>query len=388
MKITNVRVFVQTGNKGGKKPINPKGSWLSNSVIANPMSYYPEYFDKRSSWTGGGGRVIVMIETDEGVTGYGEGTAGTSSAPIIKQHLAKFLIGESPFAVEKHWDIMFRVSLPYGRKGAPIMAISAVDLALWDLCARLRNEPLYQTLGGPVKDFVPAYVTGNEYVKCKDRGFLGQKLAMPYGPASGYEGMKKNVELIKDCRETLGPDKEIMLDCYMAWNVDYTIKMAEMIEPYRVKWIEESLQPDDYKGYGIINEKITSSTIATGEHEYTRWGFQQLLDVRGAEIFQPDIVWCGGLTEVKKISAMASANYIPIIPHGGGLTMWALHQIFADPNIPMAEFAFVNGADYPNHDAIFEGTIQPENGVFHLPKGVVGTGLSLREGAMELLTEL
>src|SRR5690606_6543508 len=108
------------------------------------------------------------------------------------------------------WDMMFKVTLPYGRKGAPIMAISAVDLALWDLIAKARNEPLYQTLGGPVKEKVQAYCTGNEFDKTKDRGFLGQKLAMPYGPASGWEGMEKNVDLVRRAREALGPDKEIM----------------------------------------------------------------------------------------------------------------------------------------------------------------------------------
>ncbi|MCQ6561065.1 enolase C-terminal domain-like protein [Paenibacillus mendelii] len=401
MKITQVRVFV-TGKKKNAEPPKPEvvkeepkgqavekqqGSWLSETVIANPMSGYPEYFAKRSSWLGMGNRIIVLVETDEGITGIGESTGGMAGAAIIKEHFSKFLIGQSPFAVERHWDVMFRVALPYGRKGIPVMAMSAVDLALWDLCAKARNEPLYRLLGGPVKERVQAYVTGNDFDKTKERGFLGQKLAMPYGPASGEEGMRKNVDLVRQARETLGPDKEIMLDCYMAWNVDYTVRMSERLAPYRVKWIEESLPPDDYEGYGELNRKVTHSAIATGEHEYTRYGFQQLLQVRGAEILQPDICWCGGITEAKKISAMASAMHIPVIPHAGGLQPWALHLIFADSNIPFAEFAYINGADRDNYDPILEGIPAPRDGWFSLPEGI-GAGIRLREGAEQHLTEL
>ena len=398
MKITHVNVYV-TGKskveapdhskdvqKGPEKEAK-KGSWLSETVIANPMSIHPEYFDRRSLWTGMGGRVIVQIETDAGVTGYGESTGGRGTAVIIKDHLSQFLLGKDPFQIEKHWDIMFRSSITYGRKGSPIMAISAVDLALWDLIAKARNEPLYQTLGGAVKDRVQAYVTGNDFEKTRERGFMGQKLAMPYGPVSGKEGMNKNVELVRQAREALGPDKEIMLDCFMAWNVEYTVRMAELVAPYRVKWIEESLPPDDYAGYGVINRRVTTSAIATGEHEYTRYGFQQLLDARAAEILQPDICWCGGISEVRKICAMASAQHIPVIPHAGGLQPWALHYIFAEINIPYAEFAYINGADVENYDPIFTGIASPENGWFSLPTGI-GAGIELRESAFDYLYEV
>ncbi len=388
MKITNVRVYNVTSEpkQASQQEKAEKQSWLGETVIANPMSIYPEYFPKRSLWTGMGSPTIVKIETDEGVEGLGQAPGGLASASIIKQHLSGLLIGKNPFAIEKLADIMFRSTLPYGRKGLPIMAVSAVDLALWDLIAKARNEPLYQTLGGPVKDKVHAYVTGNEYEKVKDRGFLGQKLAMPYGPASGLEGMEKNVQLVKHARETLGDNKEIMLDCYMAWNVDYTIRMAERLEPYRVKWIEESLPPDDYEGYRVINEKVTSTAIATGEHEYTRFGFETLLNARGAEIIQPDICWVGGFTEVKKICAMASAKHIPVIPHAGGLQPWALHLIFAEPSIPMAEFAYILGADHDYEDSVFEGIQKPKNGWFSLPEGI-GAGIKLRESAKDILVE-
>ncbi|WP_274648749.1 enolase C-terminal domain-like protein [Paenibacillus humicola] len=381
MKVTKVNVYVQNESKN----IQTGRSWLSETVIANPLSIYPEYGARRSSWRGMDQRVLVRIETDEGVDGLGFSTGGMAAASIIKHHFEQLLMGQNPFQVEKLWDILFKSSLPYGRKGLPIMAISAVDLALWDLIAKARSEPLYQTLGGPVKDKVQAYVTGNEYDKVKGSGYWGQKLAMPYGPHSGQEGIRKNVELVRKARETLGPDMELMLDCYMGWNVDYTIRMAKELEPYRIRWIEESLPPDDYKGYGMINRKISSTAIATGEHEYTRWGFAELLEVRAAEILQPDICWCGGLSEARKISAMASAHHIQVIPHAGGLQPWALHLIFADANIPLAEYIY--RADERNDDPVIDGLPAPKNGWFELPEGP-GAGIRLSDRAQELITEI
>ncbi|MBM7567734.1 enolase C-terminal domain-like protein [Paenibacillus sacheonensis] len=392
MKIQDVRVFIVNGGKAHalllkQGAASEGGSWLSETVIANPMSNYPEYTDRRSSWLGMGGRVIVQIIADNGIEGLGESTGGMATASIIHEHIRRILIGKDPRDIEKLWDMMFKITLPYGRKGIPIMAVSAVDLALWDLVSKARSEPLYMSLGGATKDKVQAYVTGNESKLIKDRGYMGQKLAMPYGPSSGWEGMKRNAALVAETREILGPDMEIMLDCYMAWNVDYTIRMAELVAPYRVKWIEETLPPDDYAGYAEINRKVTSSAIATGEHEYTRYGYKQLIDCGAAQILQPDICWVGGVSEAKKICAMASAAHLPVIPHAGGLQPWALHLVFSQVNIPYAEFAYIHGADRTNFDPVFEGVQLPKDGWFGLPEEI-GAGIRLREGALDLLDEL
>jgi L-rhamnonate dehydratase len=127
-----------------------------------------------------------------------------------------------------------------------------------------------------------------------------------------------------------------MLDCWMAWTERYTLEMAEMLEPYKVYWMEECLQPHDYAGFGRLNAAIKSTRIVTGEHEYTRYGFRQLLENRSASIWQPDINWCGGLTEMRRIGALAAAYDIPVIPHGGGLGE-AAHYMMATTNCPWAE---------------------------------------------------
>lgn len=333
LRITGVRVV-------DPKPHSPENfwAWLQNTIIANPMSIYPKYKQQRSTWRSQKMRDAVWVEitTNKGITGYGKTEGGGAARYIIEEHFAGLLDNEDPFDVERLWDVMFRSSLPYGRKGVAIFAISAVDLALWDIIGKAHNEPVYKVLGGKTKDKIAAYATGNDVENYVKFNYHGVKLAIPYGPADGVAGMKKNEQLVKESRATVGPDLMLMLDCYMAWDVPYTIAMARRLEPYNVHWIEESLIPDDYRGYGQITKEISSTLIATGEHEYTRWGFQHLLDHQGADVLQPDINWCGGMTEIRRIAAMAAGHGLPVIPHQGG-TVWGLHFLMATPNAPLAE---------------------------------------------------
>jgi L-rhamnonate dehydratase len=331
LKITDVKVL-----KLRNDPEEDLWAWLSESLVANPMSIYPKYREKRSSWMSDFGSVYVEIQTDKGVYGHGEGGGGDAAAIIVEKHFKRLLVGEDPFDVERLWDILFRASLPYGRKGLAIMALSGVDLALWDIRGKALGLPVYKLLGGKTKEKIFAYATGNDAEWFVRQGFRAVKLAMPHGPADGREGMRKNVELVRRTREIVGPDADVMLDCYMAWDVEYTLRMAELLEPYKVRWIEEALLPDDYEGFGKLNAQIHSTLIATGEHEFTRFGFEELLHHKGASILQPDITWCGGLTEIRKIADLAAAQGLPVIPHAGG-TVWGLHFIAATPNAPWAE---------------------------------------------------
>lgn len=347
-----------------RAPKPQQASWLSESVVANPMSIYPAYKDRRSSWNAHWGEVLVRIETDEGIVGVGA-NAPAPAQPLIAEHFNQLLKGQDPFDVERLWDQMWRSSLPYGRKGLPIMAISAVDVALWDLMGKAKGEPVYRLLGGKTKEQVPVYATGNDVELHRELGFRGFKLAMPYGPADGYAGMKQNLELVAAAREH-DADTDIMLDCYMAWDVEYTIQMARLLEPYRVRWIEECLPPDDYDGYAEITRKIGSTSVATGEHEYTRWGFKELIDRRCCHILQPDLAWVGGITECRKIAGMASAWGLNVIPHAGGLQPWAVHFIYSQVNCPWAECVVIGarGEEQPVRSLYpyFAGVPVPENG--------------------------
>jgi L-rhamnonate dehydratase len=336
LKITNVRMV----NPKPKKPVPSytpaPGSWSTGGVeVANPMSIYPKYKPMRSLFMADDlGPEAVEITTDKGVKGIGYG--GPGAGFVIEKHLTKLLIGEDPFNVEQLWDVLWRSTLYYGRKGLVVHAISAIDLALWDIIGNSLGMPVYKLLGGETKPRIPAYCTGNDTEQHLEFGFKKLKLAIPYGPADGREGMKQNLELVKKTRELLGPDGEIMLDCWMAFTERYTLEFAEMLEPHRVYWMEECLPPDDYAGFGRLNSQIKSTRIVTGEHEYTRYGFRLLLEHNGAAIWQPDLNWCGGLSEMRHIGALAAAHDIPVIPHGG----WrggCPHYILATTNSPWCE---------------------------------------------------
>ncbi len=380
-KVSTVRitdVLVNTVRTDDEKP----KSWLSESLVANPMSIYPEYKAKRSSWGAKWGpELLVRITTDDGIVGIG-GPVPAGGRIIVEQHLRNLLVGQNPFDIEKLWDQMFRSTLPYGRKGLPIMAISAIDIALWDIVGKATGQPVFNLLGGRTKDALPVYSTGNDVAFYHKLGFTGFKLAMPHGPTDGWQGMKANLELIERTREIVGPDGEIMLDCYMAWNVDYTLRMAREMRPFRVRWIEESLPPDDYEGYAEISAR-SEVPIATGEHEYTRWGFKELISRRCCHILQPDLMWVGGISEARKITAMASAWGLDVIPHGGGLHPWGVHFMTSQVNCPLAEWVVVGNEGEANPIRplfpYLEGAPVPENGTIR-PPDAPGLGISVREG--------
>jgi L-rhamnonate dehydratase len=338
MKITSVRLV----NTRLKRPLitytPAPGSWSTTGVeVASPMSMYPEYKATRSLFLPDAGKVpgfTVEIATDKGLKGYGSG--GPGGGVVVEEHLTKLLLGRDPFDVERTWDILWRSTMSYGRMGIAMHAISGVDLALWDLIGKALDRPVYKLIGGETKARIPAYCTANDIEQHIEFGFKRLKLAVPHGPADGREGMKKNEVLVKRTRGLLGPDGDIMLDCWMSWTERYAIEMAEMLAPYRIYWMEECLPPHDYAGFGRLHAQIKSTRIATGEHEYGRYGFRYLVEHNAADIWQPDIHWCGGLTELRRIAALASVYDTPVIPHVGG-SQDCVHFIMATTNAPWAE---------------------------------------------------
>ena len=161
-------------------------------------------------------------------------------------------------------------------------------------------------------------------------------MALQHGPGQGREGLKKNVEHVKRTRELIGPDGEIMIDCWMALDEVYTLQLAEAIAPYRVHWLEEVLQPDEYEGFARLNEQLKTTLLATGEHEYTRHGFGRLLHYKAVDIWQPEIMYCGGMSEMRRIGMMAQAHGIPLIPHAGG-GQETIHYLATLPQTTWAE---------------------------------------------------
>ena len=334
--IRQVRASVVRG--GGADYHDQQGAHWIDDHIATPMSRYPEYRQSRRSFgINVLGTLVVEIEASDGTVGFAVTTGGEPAAYIVEKHLARFLEGRDPRQIEKIWDQMYFSTQYYGRKGLVVNAISGVDLALWDLLGKLRGEPVYQLLGGAVRDELVFYATGARPDIAKELGFIGGKLPLHHGPAEGGEGFAKNIAMLEDMRGKVGDDFWLMLDCWMSLDLNYAIRLAESAQYFGLKWIEEALSPDDYWGYAELKRSTPPGMlVTTGEHEATRWGFRMLLEMECCDIIQPDVGWCGGITELQKISAMADSRGVMVIPHGS--SVYSYHFVITRHNSPFAEF--------------------------------------------------
>lgn len=398
MKITDVKVIniEVTKEERFKK-------YIRVSTIG-PMEPYEEYAGNRAAWTGGGHRIvpIVIIKTDSGIEGYGFCGGGSKAAQIIVEENFKFfLIGEDPFNTEMLWNKMYRGSIPFGLKGAAIEAISGVDIALWDIKGKSLNIPLCKLLGGSTKSKIKLYASGlhpnnlhnpdydllaKEAKDLVDQGFSAVKQRMCAGPRLGFKGMKINEMLVKTVREAVGDDIEIMVDAYMGWGeVDYAIEMINRLEKYHLTWIEEPLLSGDYEGYKYLGKKVRVP-IAAGEHEFTRFAFKDIIKDRIVDIVQPDTRRVGGITEGKKIVALAEAFNVPIVFHNSHPE--TLHLIYSCPSIKLAEytgFPSWENIDEQFTDILYAGMPKAKRGFIKLDEKAPGLGINLN---MEVINKL
>lgn len=331
---------------------------------------------------------FVEVVTDEGVSGI-SGPLGAVleriQAVIIEKELKPILIGEDPFANEKIWDMMYRY-MTHGRKGETMMAISAIDCAIWDLKGKYFNSPVWKLIGGPTRDKVRAYASTytcslapKEVTKtCNrllDEGYTAMKWFFRYGPEDGAKGEEKNLELVKTIRDTVPFSVQLMLDCWMGWNKSYTIKMAKKFEKYEIEWIEEPVMSEKVNEYAEI-KKESPIKISGGEHEYTRWGSNLLLEKKAIDFAQPDIMWAGGITECLKIVSLTSLYPVPLIPHGSSMPA-TINFLFSKPETecPLGEFL-------TNWNLIaqapFKEQVYPEKGYFK-PTVRPGLGFEIDE---------
>lgn len=356
-------------------------SWLIDGVVGNPMSIFPEYREKRSSWMKKMTTVIVRVTTESGITGLGWVGGGKAAAAAVIEDVFKELVtGKDIFDRELLWEQMFRASIPYGRKGVIIEALSGIDTALWDAAGKLLKQPVFNLLGGKTKDRLPIYATGNNFEKHIKNGFRDVKCAIPFGPSDGKEGMKGNETVVRTAREKFGDDADIMLDCYMGWNEAYTVEMARRLKDYNITWIEEPLLPEHYDGYKRLKDILNPMGILVtgGEHEFTRYGFRDIIEKQAVNILQPDIGRAGGISEVKKICDLASAYDVPVILHGSGAP--AYHLAASCVNCPRSEYIDMEVEGVVPY---FSGEPKPKDGFIELDDTVEGFGYTLNNALTE-----
>lgn len=335
-RITQIRAYTVRG--GGADYHDQCGDhWIDNH-IATPMSKYPEYRESRRSF---GidvlGTLVVEIEASDGTRGFAVTTGGEIGAYIVEKHFARFVEGRSVTDIELIWDQLYNSSLFYGRKGIVLNAISGVDLALWDLLGKIRREPVFHLLGGAVRNELQFYATGVRPDLAKKMGFIGGKMPLHYAPVQAESGLRLNLEELAVMRHRVGQDFWLMVDCWMSLDLDYATRFTHAAREYGLKWIEEALPPDDYWGYAQLRRNVSPNTwVTTGEHEATRWGFKLLLEMGCCDILQPDVGWCGGLTELVKISELADQHKVQVIPHGS--SVYSYHFVVTRHNSPFAEF--------------------------------------------------
>lgn len=338
--------------------------------LVTPMAAYPEYRHPLSSWFPADAMCVVEIETDDGLVGTGwcEDYARATSV-IVEQHLSRLLVGADPRDRARLWDQMFRSTLPYGRKGPALFAVSAVDIALWDLAGKHFGQPVFQLLGGRARTEIPVYAShlhftnedefvreAAEYVR---RGFKAMKMRFLHGPADGAEGLRANVALVEMLRSAVGDGIDIMADAYMGWDLEYALRMCRALGGYDMKWVEEPLLPDQLGDYAALRRE-SPVPIAAGEHETTRYGFAQIIEAEALDVIQFDIGRVGGFSEARKVCALAQAAGLPVYTHAYGLP--TLHLATSDAAVGMVEYFPVPVWDDVEEAPHFDGAAIPTDG--------------------------
>ena len=345
--------------------------------VKSIKAVYPNYRNVVSSWRTHLWQIVVEVKTDTGATGYGYGGGGLASLPIVNGHFSELLAGaglNSSEDVHAIWDRLYYESIPYGRKGIAMMALSGVDLALWDALGKAERKPVAELIGGVRKESMDVYATGPDSEWYAELGVAGQKLTHRWNGTT-----EDAVTAALDARSIMGIDAKIMFDVYMSWDTDVALRMANDLADFDIYWFEDVLTPDDLSELGELRSKVSPINLAGGEHEFGVAGFQEIAHHRSYDIWQPDITWCGGITAGLKICELAVLHDVPVVPHRGG-EVWGLHLIAANDQCDnLAEM--VLGTRHADRDDLWVGAPKIEGGKLSI-SDELGFGLRLNEGML------
>jgi L-rhamnonate dehydratase len=331
--------------------------------ITSISAVYPKYNHAVSAWRTHLWQIVVRVETDTGQTGWGFGGGGKAAVEIVNGHFAEILVGKSVDSISDIadiWDFLYFESIPYGRKGIAIMALSGVDLALYDALGKAEGKPVAKLLGGSTRRKIRCYATGPDTDWYAEIGFTAQKMPHRW---IGDESIETAVEVAENARAAFGPAAEVMFDVYMSWDSEVTLRMNDALAHVGIHWFEDVLTPDDLRELGNLRRKIRPVNMAGGEHEFTTHGFADIARNKSYDIWQPDITWCGGITAGLRIIDMAKDAKADVVPHRGG-EPWGLHLVAATDCEDFAEL--VMGVRDGGKDDLWIGAPEPVNGFIQI----------------------
>lgn len=362
---------------------------ILQAKLSQPFAYSRAWYDTRTA-------MLVEIETDSGLTGWGECYGPARMTAAVVASVAPWLIGEDPLRTDVLWQAIYARLRDHGQKGVVIQGLSGIDIALWDIKGKHFGVPAYVLLGGAARKEVQAYATGLYRRKSGDPLKYLPKEAAAYA-AAGFRAVKLKVgfgiaedaAVTRAVREAISGDVALMVDANHAYDAVAAIRLGRMIEPYDIGWFEEPVPPEDVAGYRAVKSSLTIP-IAGGECEFTRFGFRELFASHALDIAQPDTCGAGGLTECKKIADMSEAFGIRYNPHvwGTGIAIAASLQLLAvlpshtptslAPLEPLLEF---DCTEHPIRQAILKEPIEHANGVVRVPDGA-GLGIEIDREAL------
>ncbi len=344
--------------------------------------------------------LFVRVETADGFVGWGEGTNYPGVQPIATavKNLSKFVIGESAWNIEALWHRMYRGLYYNGMGGVMLAAISGIDIALYDIVGKKLGVPVYKMLGGQVQEKLRIYANGwmegiprtpeGFYAKTKElvaKGYTGCKFdpfqTTPFNREVTQPDLRFGVALTKAIRDAAGPDYDIAIDVHGRWNTKSTIEIIRALEPFRLFFYEEAVPPENIDAMVEVQRSV-QAPLATGERIFGRHGFRELLEKQAVRIIQPDLSRTGGITEVKKIAAMADTYYVPVAPHnpnGPICTMASIHTCFSIPNFLILEYFEPDEAVYQE---IVIGGLKHDTGAVY-PPTAPGLGINITDSFLQ-----
>ncbi len=340
--------------------------------------------------------MLVRVETDDGREGWGEAYGpAVLTAGVVREFLGPLAVGQDPGAVESLWALLYARSIDYGQKGLMLAAISALDIACWDLKAQDAGVPVYRLLGGESTQSVPCYATGFYFGGEEPLEKRWEKEAEGYLEA-GFRavkmkvglGLKRDAELVKALRSFIGKDIKLAIDANHAYTPTEAVQLARQVEKFDIHWFEEPVSPIDPEGYLEVKSR-TSIPLAGGECEYTRFGFERWFRMRALDYAQPDLCACGGISEGMKIATLASLTGIHVTPHAWGsaigqaasLHFYAARQRQPFTLTPEPKLIECDQTENPFRKEIVEQPIHFANGEWYLPQE---SGLGIKVSRKDL----